>query len=119
MDLSSAAVLDRCRPAPRVLTAAERFGVLLMPSLEFTPEVAAETAHFYERVKHVIPAIEWPVHAPYVKAINDLKKVRNAVLLAHNYQTPEIYNCVADVVGDSFALAREATKTDAEVIIQG
>ncbi|MFC5068402.1 quinolinate synthase NadA [Flaviflagellibacter deserti] len=119
MDLSSAAVLERPRPAPRVLTAAERFGVLPMPSLEFTPEVAAETAHFYERVKHVIPAIEWPVHAPYVKAINDLKKVRNAVLLAHNYQTPEIYHCVADVVGDSFALAREATKTDAQIIVQG
>jgi len=101
------------------LTAAERFGVLPMPDLTFTPEIAAETAHFYERVKTVIPAFEWPAYAPYVKAINDLKKVRNAVLLAHNYQTPEIYNCVADVVGDSFALAREATKTDADIIIQG
>ncbi|MET0315093.1 MAG: quinolinate synthase NadA, partial [Hansschlegelia sp.] len=89
-----------------------------MPSLEWTPEVAAATAHLYERVKTVIPAIEWPVFAPYVKAINELKKVRNAVILAHNYQTPEIYNCVADVVGDSFQLAREATKTDADVIVQ-
>ena len=59
-----------------------------MPSLEYTDEVARETAHLYERVKDVIPAIEWPVMAPYVKAINDLKKVRNAVILAHNYQTP-------------------------------
>lgn len=100
-------------------SAAERFGVLPMPNLSFTPEVAAETAHLYERVKKVIPAIEWPVHAPYVKAINDLKRVRNAVILAHNYQTPEIYNCVADVVGDSFQLAREATKADADVIVQG
>ncbi len=114
------AVLERPRPPVfRPLTAAERFGVLPMPDLDFTPDIARETAHLYERVKHVIPAVEWPVHAPYVKAINDLKKVRNAVILAHNYQTPEIYNCVADVVGDSFALAREATKTHAEIIVQG
>ncbi len=114
------AVLDRPRAGfHRAPTAAERFGILPMPNLDFTPEVARETAHLYERVKKVIPAIEWPVHAPYVKAINDLKKVRNAVILAHNYQTPEIYNCVSDVVGDSFALAREATKTDADIIIQG
>ncbi|MDR4305345.1 quinolinate synthase NadA [Chelatococcus sambhunathii] len=89
-----------------------------MPSLEWTPEVEAATAHLYERVKTVVPPVEWPFFAPYVKAINELKKVRNAVILAHNYQTPEIYNCVADVVGDSFALAREATKTDADVIVQ-
>jgi len=95
-----------------------RFAPLPMPSLEYTDAVAAETAHLYERVKTVIPAIEWPVMAPYVKAINDLKKVRNAVLLAHNYQTPEIYHCVADIVGDSLQLAKEATKTDAEVIVQ-
>jgi quinolinate synthase len=95
-----------------------RFAPLPMPSLEYTDAVAAETAHLYERVKTVIPAIEWPVMAPYVKAINDLKKVRNAVILAHNYQTPEIYHCVADIVGDSLQLAKEATKTDAEVIVQ-
>lgn len=95
-----------------------RFAPVAMPSLEYTDAVAAETAHLYERVKTVIPAIEWPVMAPYVKAINDLKKVRNAVLLAHNYQTPEIYHCVADIVGDSLQLANEATNTDAEVIVQ-
>jgi quinolinate synthase len=95
-----------------------RFAPLPMPSLEYTDAVAAETAHLYERVKTVIPAIEWPVMAPYVKAINDLKEVRNAVILAHNYQTPEIYHCVADIVGDSLQLAKEATKTDAEVIVQ-
>jgi quinolinate synthase len=95
-----------------------RFAPLPMPSLEYTDAVAAATAHLYERVKTVIPAIEWPVMAPYVKAINDLKKVRNAVILAHNYQTPEIYHCVADIVGDSLQLAKEATKTDAEVIVQ-
>ena len=114
------AVLERPRPVTgRAKKAAERFGVLPMPNLDFTPEVAAATAHLYEKVKTVIPAIEWPVHAPYVKAINDLKKVRNAVILAHNYQTPEIYNCVADVVGDSFALAREAANSDADIIVQG
>ena len=95
-----------------------RFPPVAMPSLEWTPEVEAATAHLYERVKAVIPPVEWPFFAPYVKAINELKKVRNAVILAHNYQTPEIYNCVADVVGDSFQLAREATKTDADVIVQ-
>jgi quinolinate synthase len=63
--------------------------------------------------------VEWPFHAPYVKAINDLKKVRNAVILAHNYQTPEIYNCVADVVGDSLQLAKLAAESDADVIVQG
>ena len=107
------------RTSRRPKTAAERFGVLPMPSLEYTPEVAAETAHLYERVAHVVPEIEWPFHAPYVKAINDLKKVRNAVILAHNYMTPEIYHCVADFVGDSLQLARLAAKTDADVIVQG
>ena len=87
-----------------------------MPDLAWTPEVQRETAHLYEKVKSVIPPVEWPFHAPYVKAINELKKQRNAVLLAHNYQTPEIYNCVADFVGDSLQLAREATKTKAALL---
>ena len=99
--------------------AARKFGVLPMPKLEWNEEVARETAHLYERIKTVIPAVEWPVFAPYVKAINELKRERNAVILAHNYQTPEIYNCVADYVGDSLQLAREATKVKAEVIVQG
>jgi quinolinate synthase len=107
----------RAVPPPGLGTAA-RFPVLPRPDLRFTPEVEAATAHLYERVKRVIPPVEWPVFAPYVKAINDLKGVRNAVVLAHNYQTPEIYHCVADVVGDSLALAREATQTGAEVIVQ-
>src|SRR6267154_2410165 len=91
--------------------------VLAMPGLDYTDAVARETAHLYERVKTVVPAIEWPVMAPYVKAINELKKVRNAVILAHNYQTPEIYHCVADIVGDSLALAREAMHVEADVIV--
>ena len=71
----------------------------------------------YERVKTVIPAIEWPVFADDIEAILAWKRERNAVILAHNYQTPEIYHCVSDIVGDSLALAREAAKTDASVIV--
>jgi quinolinate synthase len=106
--------------APRARSTAPAPGLppIEMPSLEYTDAVARETAHLYERVKTVIPAIEWPVMAPYVKAINDLKKVRNAVILAHNYQTPEIFHCVADITGDSLQLAIAAAKSDADVIVQ-
>jgi quinolinate synthase len=83
----------------------------------YTPEVAARTAHLYERVKRVVPAVEWPVFAPDIDAILELKRQRNAVILAHNYQTPEIFNTVADIVGDSLALAREAAKVEADVIV--
>lgn len=95
-----------------------RFKPLPMPDLEYTPEVAREMAPYYERVKHVIPAVEWPVYAPYVKAINELKKERNAVLLAHNYMTPEIFHCVGDIMGDSLHLAKEAARAEADVIVQ-
>jgi len=99
--------------------AARKYGVLPMPPLEWNEQVARETEHLYERIKNVVPSIEWPFFAPYVKAINELKAQRGAVILAHNYQTPEIYNCVADFVGDSLQLAREATKTKANIIVQG
>ena len=65
----------------------------------------------------VIPPLEWPVFAEDIDAILELKRERNAVILAHNYQTPEIFHCVADIVGDSLALAREAMKVDADVIV--
>ncbi|GGG50803.1 quinolinate synthase A [Caldovatus sediminis] len=79
--------------------------------------VLDRTAPLYERVRRVIPPIEWPVFAEDIDAILALKRRRNAVVLAHNYQTPEIFHCVADIVGDSLALAREATRVDAEVIV--
>ena len=83
----------------------------------YTPEIAARTAPLYERVQRVIPAVEWPVYAPDIDAILTLKQRRNAVILAHNYQTPEIFNTVADIVGDSLLLAREAAKVKADVIV--
>ena len=71
----------------------------------------------YEKVKKVIPEIEWPFHAPYVESINKLKKEKNVVILAHNYMTPEIFHCVADIVGDSLKLAEEGAKTTADTIL--
>jgi quinolinate synthase len=68
-------------------------------------------------MRRVMPEIEWPVHAPYVDAIREWKAKRNAVILAHNYQTPEIFHGVADITGDSLALAQRAAETDADVIV--
>jgi quinolinate synthase len=86
--------------------------------LAYTPAVAKATRDLYAKVSHVIPEIEWPVFAPYIDAINRIKKQKNAVILGHNYMTPEIFNCVSDFVGDSLQLAREAARTDAQVIVQ-
>lgn len=104
--------------ASNISPAARKYGVMDMPDLEYTPALARETARDYERVSTVVPPVEWPAFAPYVKAINDLKKERNAVILAHNYMTPEIFHCISDFVGDSLQLAMEAAKTDAEIIVQ-
>jgi quinolinate synthase len=71
----------------------------------------------YAKVRNAIPAIEWPAFADDIDAIVALKKSRNAVILAHNYQTPEIFHGVADIVGDSLALAREAMQVEADVIV--
>lgn len=71
----------------------------------------------YERVSKVIPAAEWALFAPDVDAIDELKREKNAVILAHNYQTPEIFHGVADIVGDSLHLAREAQRAEADVIV--
>ncbi|MGV0877033.1 quinolinate synthase NadA [Martelella sp. FLE1502] len=71
----------------------------------------------YDRVANVIPRAEWLSFSDDIEAIHRLKRERNAVILAHNYQTPEIFHGVADIVGDSLALAREATRVDADVIV--
>src|SRR5689334_1107705 len=81
------------------------------------PDLMTRTAPLYDRVKSVIPSIEWPAFAEDIDVILRLKRERDAVILAHNYQTPEIFHCVADIVGDSLALAREAAKTDAAMIV--
>ncbi len=89
-----------------------------VPVPEFTLELAREMEPLYARVKHVVTPMEWPHYAPLIKAINGLKVQRNAVILAHNYMTPEIFHCVGDFRGDSLQLAQEAARTDADVIVQ-
>ena len=86
--------------------------------LAYTDAVARATSSLYAKVSRVIPEMEWPVHAPLIAEINRLKREKNAVILGHNYMTPEIFHCVSDFVGDSLALAREAARTDAQVIVQ-
>src|SRR6202453_3516424 len=85
--------------------------------LPLTPAIAERTRPIYDRVANVITTAEWDLFAPYVDAINALKRERNAVILAHNYQTPEIFHGVADIVGDSLQLAREAQRAEADVIM--
>ncbi|HTR12893.1 MAG TPA: quinolinate synthase NadA [Roseiarcus sp.] len=80
-------------------------------------DTASPAGRLYDRVSRVIPPFEWPVFEADVEAILELKRERDAIILAHNYQSPEIFHCVADVVGDSLALAREAAKGDARVIV--
>ena len=86
--------------------------------LAYTDAIARATSSLYAKVSRVIPEMEWPVHAPLIAEINRLKREKNAVILGHNYMTPEIFHCVSDFVGDSLALAREAARTDAQVIVQ-
>ena len=74
-------------------------------------------SQLYEKVRKFIPEVEWAVHEPLVEKINQLKKEKNAVILAHSYMTPEIYHCVADIVGDSLKLAKESQKAEADIII--
>ncbi|MDD9901421.1 MAG: quinolinate synthase NadA [Alphaproteobacteria bacterium] len=87
-------------------------------SLAYTPGVAKEAAPLYEKVKRVVNELDWATHAPYILEINRLKKEKGAVILAHNYMTPEIFHCVSDFAGDSLQLAQQAALTDSDLIIQ-
>ena len=84
----------------------------------FTPKVEAATAAIWDKVKSQVSPLEWRLHAPLIAEINALKAEKNAVILAHNYMTPEIFHGVGDFVGDSLGLAREAARTDAKLIVQ-
>src|SRR5665213_1479329 len=86
--------------------------------LAYTDAVARATDGLYAKVANFIPQMEWHAYAPVIAEINRLKRQKDAVILAHNYMTPEIFHCVGDFVGDSLALAREAARTDAAVIVQ-
>ena len=84
----------------------------------FTPAVNSATLPTWNKVKDQVTPLEWRAHAPLIAAINELKRAKNAVILAHNYMTPEIFHGVGDFMGDSLALAREAAKSDAAIIVQ-
>ena len=85
--------------------------------MELSNNIRKLTDPVYKKISKVIPEIEWAFHAPLIHKINMLKKEKNAVVLAHNYQTPEIFHGVADIAADSLALAIEAKKTNADIIV--
>jgi quinolinate synthase len=89
-----------------------------IPALAYTAAVAKEAAPLYDKVKRVVNELDWATYAPYILEINRLKKEMGAVVLAHNYMTPEIFHCVSDFAGDSLQLAQQAAKTDSQLIIQ-
>jgi quinolinate synthase len=92
--------------------------VIPQVEMKFTPAVAREAAPLYERVKRVVNELDWASYAPYILEINRLKKEMGAVILAHNYMTPEIFHCISDFAGDSLQLAQQAAQTDSDLIVQ-
>ena len=115
MFTASESLIDHAITAPPGQSGAR---ILEEMDIAYSDGLARDMAPLYERVKSVIPSVEWPFFVPYIKAINELKKEKNAVILAHNYQTPEIFHCIADVVGDSLQLAVEAAKAEGDMIVQ-
>ena len=115
MFTASESLIDHAITAPPGQSGAR---ILEEMDISYSDGLARDMAPLYERVKSVIPSVEWPFFAPYIQAINEVKKEKNAVILAHNYQTPEIFHCIADVVGDSLQLAVEAAKAEGDMIVQ-
>jgi quinolinate synthase len=76
-----------------------------------------DTAAIYDKIRHLVPEVEWAVHEPLISEINRLKTKMGAVILAHNYQLPEVFHGVADITGDSLALAKRAAEADADIIV--
>ncbi|GEM_PF-5376734 len=88
-----------------------------LPLPVWRDELEHEYAELGARLEHLVPCLEWPFHLPWIEAINRLKKQRGAVIMAHSYQPPEIFHGVADVTGDSLALAQSAADCDANLIV--
>ncbi len=86
--------------------------------LKFSKAIEKETAGVFERIKNKIAVVEWPFFAPLIFQINRLKKEKDAIILAHNYQSPQIFHGVADVVGDSLQLAIKASEVSQHTIVQ-
>jgi quinolinate synthase len=86
-----------------------------MPS--WHPALEARHAPLVEKLERLIPCMEVPLHLPWIDAILALKRQRGAVIMAHSYQSPEIFHGVADITGDSLALAQAAADCDSDLIV--